>query len=162
MIVIINGAFGVGKTTVAERLLSTLPNSMLYDPEEVGYMVRAVTQNVRTGVKDTDDFQDIALEIKRGLCRIGLDLHHFCLTASAQTAHQRLERRGDAQGSWAFRQTAWCVEALRSREFRERIDTECREPPKSQTLFCAGWGFTREVKWISKQSGDRDKQTMFS
>jgi ribose 1,5-bisphosphokinase PhnN len=61
LIILINGAFGVGKTTIAERLLSALPNSMLYDPEEVGLMVRAITQGVRAGLEDTDDFQDIAL-----------------------------------------------------------------------------------------------------
>lgn len=36
MIIFINGALGVGKTTVAELLVSRLSNSLLYDPEEVG------------------------------------------------------------------------------------------------------------------------------
>jgi uridine kinase len=36
MIIMINGAFGAGKTTVANKLLKLMPNCMLYDPEEVG------------------------------------------------------------------------------------------------------------------------------
>jgi len=35
VIIFINGSFGVGKTTVAEKLVSRLPDSLLYDPEEV-------------------------------------------------------------------------------------------------------------------------------
>jgi 2-phosphoglycerate kinase len=45
MIFMINGAFGVGKTTVANELLKVIENSMLFDPEEVGYMVRNVLSN---------------------------------------------------------------------------------------------------------------------
>jgi deoxyadenosine/deoxycytidine kinase len=36
----INGAFGSGKTTTAQMLKPLIPNSMIYDPEEVGYMLR--------------------------------------------------------------------------------------------------------------------------
>lgn len=61
MIIFINGAFGVGKTTVAELLQSKLANSMIYDPELVGGMLRYMTQEVLTTGENTDDFQDIAL-----------------------------------------------------------------------------------------------------
>ena len=57
----LNGTFGVGKTSVAEALVQHLPNSTLFDPEEVGAMVRRVTQGVRSGAEASDDFQDIAL-----------------------------------------------------------------------------------------------------
>ena len=57
----INGAFGVGKTTVANGLLTHIPNSMLYDPEEVGQMLKKVTAGVRLADEGTGDFQDIAL-----------------------------------------------------------------------------------------------------
>ncbi|SDO02778.1 hypothetical protein SAMN04487897_107125 [Paenibacillus sp. yr247] len=40
MIIIINGAFGAGKTTAANRLLPLMPNSIIFDPEEIGYMFR--------------------------------------------------------------------------------------------------------------------------
>ena len=34
-----NGAFGAGKTTTAAELVSLLPDSRLFDPETVGYML---------------------------------------------------------------------------------------------------------------------------
>ena len=39
MIVWVNGAFGAGKTTTAAELVSLLPDSRLFDPETVGYML---------------------------------------------------------------------------------------------------------------------------
>lgn len=66
MIVMINGAFGSGKTTIANRLVTAVPNSMLFDPEEVGYMLRKVIpEEMRLDHERTDDFQD--LEIWRTL-----------------------------------------------------------------------------------------------
>ncbi len=45
MIIFINGAFGVGKTTIAENLVSRIPNSLLFDPEEaiVGELMSIVS-----------------------------------------------------------------------------------------------------------------------
>lgn len=40
MIIMINGAFGSGKTTTARNLQKVVPGSMLFDPEEIGYMLR--------------------------------------------------------------------------------------------------------------------------
>ena len=42
MIVFINGPFGVGKTTVAERLVGRLPGSLLFDAELVGSFLRRI------------------------------------------------------------------------------------------------------------------------
>lgn len=62
MIVMINGAFGSGKTTTANRLISVIPNSMLFDPEEIGYMIRKIIpEDIRFDEERTDDFQDIEL-----------------------------------------------------------------------------------------------------
>lgn len=60
-IIMLNGAFGVGKTTVACALIDLLPGAMLFDPEVVGTCARRVTEGVRRGAEDTDDYQDIAL-----------------------------------------------------------------------------------------------------
>jgi hypothetical protein len=57
----INGPFGVGKTTTAEALCAAIPGSMLYDPEIVGTALRYFTAGVLTPAEQTDDFQDIAL-----------------------------------------------------------------------------------------------------
>jgi len=42
MIVMINGAFGVCKTTGAKGLLAPIPDRMLYDPEDVGQILRTI------------------------------------------------------------------------------------------------------------------------
>lgn len=62
MIIMINGAFGVGKTTVANQLLKEVDNSMIYDPEEVGFMLRnIVPENIKRCESETGDFQDLQL-----------------------------------------------------------------------------------------------------
>lgn len=40
MIIWVNGAFGVGKTTTAVLLRNALPTAVLFDPEEVGGVIR--------------------------------------------------------------------------------------------------------------------------
>ena len=153
----VTGAFGVGKSTITELLASKLPNSMLYDPEEVGYMLWKVTACVEV----RGDFQDLPLwgtltvivaeqlrkqykrtlivpmtlahlpyfqEIKSGLIKLDPKLYHFCLTASVATIHARLAKRGDVEGAWSFQQTVRCVQALQSSEFQEQLDTEQNKP----------------------------------
>ena len=53
MIIWINGAFGAGKTTLAEELSRRLSEAVLFDPEYVGYLLRHWVP-VPTG-----DFQDL-------------------------------------------------------------------------------------------------------
>ena len=61
MIIMLNGTFGVGKTTIAAALQQHLPRAVIFDPESVGTLVRNLMNGVRTGSEDTDDFQDILL-----------------------------------------------------------------------------------------------------
>ncbi|NUU79861.1 AAA family ATPase [Paenibacillus xylanilyticus] len=62
MIVMINGAFGSGKTSAANKLQPLLPTSMIYDPEEIGYMLRnVIVDDVKMDEEKTDDFQDMEL-----------------------------------------------------------------------------------------------------
>ena len=61
MIIMLNGAFGVGKTSLAEALRQRIDRAMIYDPEIIGTMARIITAGVREGGEDTDDFQDINL-----------------------------------------------------------------------------------------------------
>lgn len=60
MIIMINGAWGVDKTTIARKLVDKIPNSMIYDPEEVGFMLRnIITDSIKTEKELTDNFQDL-------------------------------------------------------------------------------------------------------
>jgi hypothetical protein len=61
VIVWVNGAFGAGKTTTAAKLVGLLPAARLFDPEQVGYLLRHVLY------EPVDDFQD--LPPWRGLVR---------------------------------------------------------------------------------------------
>jgi gluconate kinase len=54
MIIWVNGPFGGGKSSVAAELLHQIPQATLYDPEEVGFMLR----NLLPGGEA--DFQDLA------------------------------------------------------------------------------------------------------
>lgn len=55
MIIWINGGFGVGKTTTAERLKAAIPGSRIFDPEHVGYMLSANFAD-----REFSDFQDLS------------------------------------------------------------------------------------------------------
>jgi len=62
MIIMLNGAFGVGKTTISNKLLSEISNSMRFDPEEVGFMLRnIVPDGIKRHEAKTGDFQDLHL-----------------------------------------------------------------------------------------------------
>lgn len=62
MIVMINGAFGAGKTTMAGKIVQAVPNCMLYDPEEVGFMLRSIIpESFKLPGERTGDFQDLEL-----------------------------------------------------------------------------------------------------
>jgi adenylate kinase family enzyme len=62
MIIMINGAFGAGKTTIAHELLKCIDNSMIFDPEEVGYMLRnIISDEMKLEEEKTDNFQDLGI-----------------------------------------------------------------------------------------------------
>lgn len=100
MIIMLNGPFGVGKTSAAELLCDKLSGAMIYDPEEVGFMLRnIVTEEVMDDDERTGDFQDLrpwsflVVEVARVLRRTyGRDL----IVPMTIAEPQRLEyiRRG--------------------------------------------------------------------
>lgn len=62
MIIMINGAFGVGKTTISQLLNEQLENSMIFDPEEVGFMLRNILPDyIKQIEKENGDFQNLHL-----------------------------------------------------------------------------------------------------
>lgn len=62
MIILINGAFGVGKTSVSEQLHTNLEESIIFDPEEVGFMLRNILpNNIKKIEAPSGDFQDFIL-----------------------------------------------------------------------------------------------------
>jgi len=61
MIVVINGSFGVGKTTIAKLLCHSLPGSAIYDPEWLGFVLRRLPGWIKLKGAGSDDYQDIVL-----------------------------------------------------------------------------------------------------
>ncbi len=158
MILFINGAFGAGKTTVANLLVRAIPNTMLYDPEEIGLALRTILDPI----EHHDDFQhypewrtltietakqikhrhnrhliipmtiwrpEYFMEVTEGLKRIDSDFRHFCLTVSEETIYNRLNTRGEQKpGSWAHQQAPQAVTSLASPLFEKHLDAEKSSP----------------------------------
>ena len=131
MIILVNGSFGVGKSTIAELLVNRIPNSLMYDPEIVG----ACLSDIVRPIVQFEDFQDLTMwrtltittaqllkhtyrrtlvvpmtiwyqpyfhEIISGLKQFEPDLFHFCLAATTKTIFERLEGRRSEHTSEAY------------------------------------------------------------
>ncbi|MFD8595200.1 AAA family ATPase [Kitasatospora sp. NPDC059646] len=55
MIIWVNGAFGSGKTTLVAEVRGRLPEALVFDPEEVGFLLRRVVPD------PAGDFRDLPL-----------------------------------------------------------------------------------------------------
>ena len=123
MIVLLNGAFGIGKTAVAQALVARLPDSLLFDPEITGLLQQ---RTARLLGQHVEDFQDLPSwrrltvlgvriarmlrtnvivpmafsnasyldEVRTGIARFDPSLFHFCLVAPADVVQERLRTRG--------------------------------------------------------------------
>jgi hypothetical protein len=119
MLVWINGAFGVGKTTTALRVRELEPRWRHFDPEYVGFMLRAQLDGV--AISDFQDLpawrtlvpavanevlqhtgddliavqtvlrQDYWRELRAGLAERDIALVHIVLDADAETLRARIE-----------------------------------------------------------------------
>lgn len=154
MIIWINGAFGVGKTRVARHIVARRPRMRLFDPEQIGFLLRRLMPDAGVG-----DFQDLQLwreltvklvaeasaatdlvvpmtvvrrpyfeEIIGGLRHKGVEVHHFTLTAPADTIRSRVRRRLDwpASRRWTLSRVEPCVAALADPAFATHVDAEQR------------------------------------
>ena len=61
MFLLLNGAFGIGKTTVATLLAREVPGARIYNPEQIGYVLRRLPGVVFGPAGKPDDYQDMAL-----------------------------------------------------------------------------------------------------
>lgn len=61
MFILINGSFGIGKTTASKRLASVLPRTRIADPEDVGFVLRRLPPWALGRRERADDYQDMAL-----------------------------------------------------------------------------------------------------
>jgi broad-specificity NMP kinase len=150
VILLLNGSFGIGKTTVARLLVKRMPRAVLFNPELIGSALQLVRR--------VDDFQDLPSwrrltiaglraarmvwpnvivpmafsntayldEIRRGISRFEPDVVHVCLVAPLDVVHARLRRRGDTD-EWPYRRASECCIAHQRIEFAVHVDA-ARDP----------------------------------
>lgn len=153
MIVLLNGAFGVGKTTVARLMVARMPRAILFDPELIGFVLQRITR--------VEDFQDLRLwrrltilglriarlffpnvvvpmaisnaayleELRAGIARFEPRVLHYCLIAPLEVIHERQRnRRVDARdAAWQHRRAAECCAAHGGPEFAVHVPAHDRD-----------------------------------
>ncbi|MFK7693241.1 AAA family ATPase [Paenibacillus sp. HJGM_3] len=153
MILWINGAFGSGKTTISYELKRRIPNSFVYDPENVGYFIRknvpkqilkddfqdhVIWREINFSILQTisDEFPGIIIvpmtivnpqyfnEIIDKLRSSGVEVNHFTLLANRETLLKRLKSRGDNENSWPANQIDRCISGLSQDLFKVHIQTD--------------------------------------
>lgn len=153
MIIWINGAFGVGKSLIADELKKSLENCFVYDPEQVGYFL---WDNFPENMKRNGDFQNIEMwrnfnyqilkyinenysgilivpmtinnkeyfdEIITKLKDNNLDVKHYILMAKKETIVDRLKNRG-GDTVWAEEQIDKCLKAFNNQITETKIFTD--------------------------------------
>jgi predicted kinase len=131
VILLLNGAFGIGKTTVARALVARLSRAVLFDPEIMGIALQRIA---RLAGRRVEDFQDLRAwrrltvaglwvtrrvwpnvvvpmafsnaaylqEVRAGINRFEPRVLHFCLVAPVEVVHERLRRRGEDSADAAW------------------------------------------------------------
>ena len=152
MIIWLNGPFGVGKTTLANRLHQEIPDSILYDPENLGDFFQ---ENLPKAVcpEDFQDYpiwrqttvqiiRDLATKtgkviivpmtvfkkeyyqeiIEQGL-REDMYVQHYILVAEKETILERLDKRTQENNNWALKHLDNCLQAFEDQIPGRKIDT---------------------------------------
>ncbi|MBC9873245.1 AAA family ATPase [Macrococcoides bohemicum] len=148
-IIWINGAFGVGKTTISNLLKAKIINSIIFDPEIAGTMLNKIypEEIKKDNFQDYIEWRNINNEILRKLIEgtdkiiiipmtitnlnyyqeivSGLDskiICQFLLVADDNTLIDRLNSRNESD-RWPYDQIYHCIGSFDSIDFGTRIDT---------------------------------------
>jgi len=146
---------------VAEQLLETLPNAIVFDPEPYGDLLRSALP----AVEQPDDFQDLPAwreltraavaslvgtrggvvvvpmtliehayfdEVVGGLRRDDVLLLHVALIAPPHVVTDRLRSR-EGSNEWALERVERCVSALSDERFAEHLDASDATPRELAT-----------------------------
>lgn len=153
MIIWLNGAFGVGKTSVALGLQNKISNSFVFNPEDIGACIR----NSLPSDMYKDDYQDYDIwrefcykqlkyidsnfdktiivpmtitnqlyidEITGKLLSDGIAVKHYILNADKSTILARLSTRGVTDTEWPARQIDRCMDAFNGSIDGTNINTD--------------------------------------
>ncbi|WP_414050246.1 hypothetical protein [Macrococcus animalis] len=149
-IIWLNGAFGVGKTTIAELLQQKIDNSIIFDPELTGSMLNKIYP-IEIKQKDFQDYVewrsinnlilnnlinstnktiiipmtilniDYYFEITKGIPKDYIK--SYLLIANEATLKDRLNNRME-NDTWPYEQIAKCVTVFKDLEFGTKINTD--------------------------------------
>ena len=158
MIIWIDGAYGVGKSTLAEKLHALLPNSFIFDAENVG---NAVRENMPQSVyysetfegyplwfhvcnelltELTDRFDGVVLvpmtlmrqesfaRFAEPLREQGIEIVHVLLESSKKVIHDRILERGESEDCWCMRHIDDCLSAQQHFEDIIRVQSFGQTP----------------------------------
>lgn len=158
MIYWISGAYGVGKSTVAEQLKMRLAKAHIFDAEEVGNAVRDnYPKECRHSIvfegyplwrelnyrllKDINSKYDGDIivpmtlildvsytEIIRRLIEDGIYVGYVILDGDRQTVHDRILKRGEDEECWCMKNIQTCIDAQRGDKRAVHINTIGRTP----------------------------------
>lgn len=153
MIIWLNGAFGSGKTTCAYELHRRLPDSFVYDPENIGYFIRGniPKEALKPDFQDYEQWRMFNYEMLLYICRSykgtiivpmtitnrqyyeeiierlaahGVEIKHLILYADKETLIKRLNKRLERGETWAKAQIDRCIEAFTHTITEEKIRTD--------------------------------------
>lgn len=151
MFILLNGAFGIGKSAVARELRNVLAGAAIANPEWIGVLLQRGLRRHRSDFQHDPLWRRLAVrwarlvgrrhaivivpmafsdprfleEIRAGLAASGRPVLHFCLTAPIDVVRDRLARRGeparDPRWAWVHRRAAECCEAHGDEAFAEQV-----------------------------------------
>jgi len=154
LILWINGAFGSGKTSVAEEIEKRVEKAFIYDPEQVGYFL---WDNFPDELKRKGNFQHIEIwrefnykilkhinenyigiiivpmtiykkqyydEIIGRLVNDDILVKHFILSVSKQTIIKRLVKRGEPNDGWEAQHIDVCLNAFETEISEHKVEAE--------------------------------------
>ncbi len=140
MIIWINGPYGVGKSTLAEKLHELNGNSFIFDAEAVGNAVRDnlppelfngwIFENYPMWHKVCSELlaniagryrgdvyvpmtlveEDSFAKITRPLLDAGFNVKHILLESRYDVIHDRIIKRGEGEDCWCMRNIKLCLE----------------------------------------------------
>ena len=149
-IIWLNGAFGVGKTTVARELAERVRRATLFDPEKIGFVLQRSPWTKQPDFQDIQAWRDWTVRLLTmavnvtgrtqivpmtlvdpkyfgevvGRLRIrGLDVRHFALVAPPEVIRARLRSRG-RDVAWGEQHLEQCAQALADDSFAVHIDAD--------------------------------------
>lgn len=165
MIYWINGAYGIGKSTVAECLAKRLGKAYVFDAEEVG---NAIRDNYPEEARHSVIFEDyplwretnfkllldiyrkydgdiiVAMTLLRGssyfdiikkLSDNGVAVKYVFLDGDYKTVHDRILARGETEDCWCMQTIELCLEAQRKDGNAEHIDAIHHSPEEIVRLI---------------------------